>query len=225
MKPDYQDDFVLAGEVKKGNEQAFDYLFRTRYKRMCRFAITLVNDPAVAEDIVQEVFSAVWQHNYRVDERKRIDNYLFMSVKNACLNHLRAKRDHVELDVLMQEVIPDNSQEGEDPRLNYLRTTIETLPLQCKLIFKLVVWEEMKYSEVADRMGISVNTVKTQVKIAYKTLREKLDRSALWLCIALLSRENEPHHRALIRAISPSLENQRGYPDGQPLGDGSSGRT
>ncbi|MDR1274627.1 MAG: RNA polymerase sigma-70 factor [Odoribacteraceae bacterium] len=175
MEPDYKDDLVLAGEVKKGNEKAFDYLFRTRYARMCRLAVTFINDKTVAEDIVQEVFSTVWQHARRVNERRSIDGYLFTSVKNACLNHLRDARHHVSLDVLPREETPAEAPpETDDPRVKHLWQVIEGLPLQCKIIFKLVVIEEMKYHEVAARMELSVNTVKTQIKIAYKTLRQKM---------------------------------------------------
>jgi RNA polymerase sigma-70 factor (ECF subfamily) len=176
MEPDYKDDLALAGEVKKGNEKAFDYLFRTRYARMCRLAVTFINDKVVAEDIVQEIFSTVWQHAHRVNERRSIDGYLFTSVRNACLNHLRDARHHVSLDALLQEATPpEAAPDTDDPRLTRLWQVIEALPLQCKVIFKLVAIEEMKYHEVAERMELSVNTVKTQIKIAYKTLRQKME--------------------------------------------------
>jgi RNA polymerase sigma-70 factor (ECF subfamily) len=185
-KADYTDDLVLAGDVKRGEERAFDYLFRTRYASLCRFAAAFVNDIAVAEDIVQELFTTIWQHGERLDARRPVDNYLFTSTRNACLNYLRDRRVHATLDTLAGNVAtPDDARPDDDPRLDRLRAAVEALPLQCKLIFKLVVLEEMKYREAAERLDISVNTVKTQLKIAYKTLREKLDRDTLLLYLAL----------------------------------------
>ena len=162
----------LIKELKAGEESAFDFLFRSRYKKLCRFAWAFVGDYSVAEDIVQELFSNIWRKKETIDERQAIDNYLYVSVRNACYTHLRVKKQNVELSAL----------------LNVLRTiwnAVEALPLQCKGVFKLVVLEDMKYREVADCMGISVNSVKTQMKIAYKELRAKLDRNQMLLLFFL----------------------------------------
>lgn len=72
--------------------------------------------------------------------------------------------------------------------LQIIRRMIEELPFQCRVIFKLVVLEEMKYQEVATYLDLSVNTVKTQMKIAYKILREKLRPYHALLLVFYLSR-------------------------------------
>jgi RNA polymerase sigma-70 factor (ECF subfamily) len=183
MISNYTDEEQLAREVKRGNERAFDHLFRTRYARMCRLATAFINDPSIAEDIVQEIFSSIWQHHHRVDDRKDINGYLFTSVRNACLNHLRDQRPNVAIDTLLQESFPcEPPPDVDEPRARLLWQAIESLPLQCKIIFKLVVVDETKYHDAATRLGISVNTVKSQIKIAYRTLREKLDKETLLLC-------------------------------------------
>ncbi|MDR2414177.1 MAG: RNA polymerase sigma-70 factor [Odoribacteraceae bacterium] len=175
MEPDYNDERVLATRLKQGSASAFDYFFRTRHERACRFAVAIVNDTAAAEDIVQEVFSAIWTRARWLDERKPVDNYLFISVRNACLNYLRDKKPRAEIDEAAREESPDESPD-DDPRIERARRAIERLPSRCKLIFKLVVWEEMSYRDVANRLDLSLNTVKTQIKIAYRTLREELSR-------------------------------------------------
>lgn len=83
----YDDMGVLAGELKKGREDAFDYLFRTRYKNLCRFAATFVVQFDVAEDIVQEVFEKIWKGRGRIEEHESIDNYLLVAVRNACFTY------------------------------------------------------------------------------------------------------------------------------------------
>lgn len=176
----------LIKELKAGQETAFDFLFRSRYKKLCRFGWAFVGDYSVAEDIVQELFSTIWRKKDAIDERQSIDNYLYVSVRNACYTHLRTRKQHVELSALLNEVIlPDLNCDFESPVLRVLWNAVESLPVQCKGIFKLVVLEDMKYREVADYMGISVNSVKTQMKIAYKELRTKLDRNQMLLLFFL----------------------------------------
>lgn len=172
----------LIKELKAGEESAFDFLFRSRYKKLCRFAWAFVGDYSVAEDIVQELFSNIWRRKETIDERQSIDNYLYVSVRNACYAHLRVKKQNVELSALLNEaIVPDWECDFESPVLRTIWNAVEALPLQCKGVFKLVVLEDMKYREVADCMGISVNSVKTQMKIAYKELRTKLDRNQMLL--------------------------------------------
>lgn len=179
---DYSDLLQLSEAIKGGDEKAFDILFRKYCKDLCRFAAIIVNDYTVAEDIVQELFVAIWQKRALLDSEKAIGNYLFVATRNQSYRYLRDKHDNVALDILMNESMPsENNREFGGRELNDLWKNIDDLPLQCKIIFKLVVLEEMKYKEVADHLDISVNTVKTQIKIAYKTLREKLKLSRFFL--------------------------------------------
>ena len=175
---------ILTRELKEGKEAAFDYLFRTRYKNLCRFAATFVVQFDVAEDIVQEVFEKIWKKSTRIDERASIDSYLFVAVRTF----LKNKRECVDLEDVKQNLkISEEVVEFETPELNRLWGEIENLPLQCKVVFKLVILEDMKYKDVADSLEISVNTVKTQMKIAYKTLREKLKQEQFSLLLFLFA--------------------------------------
>ena len=188
----YSDIEVLTRELKEGKEVAFDYLFRTRYKNLCRFAATFVIHFDVAEDIVQEVFEKIWKKNTRIDEGESIDSYLFVAVRNACFTLLKNKRERVDLEVVKQNLeTPEEVIEFDTPELNRLWKEIDNLPVQCKIVFKLVVLEDMKYKDVANSLDISVNTVKTQMKIAYKTLREKLRQDQFFLLLLLFgTKEN-----------------------------------
>lgn len=167
-------DLVLIKELKAGKESAFNYIFRRFYKDLCRFACSFLNDTMLAEDVVQSVFEKIWTRKQFIDEGQDLDNYLYVSVRNACYTLLKNKKMNVkleEVDLKIETIEETNSDHSE---LYILRHLIEELPFQCQVIFKLVVWEEMKYHEVATRLDISVNTVKTQMKIAYKLLREKI---------------------------------------------------
>ena len=82
---------ILTRELKEGKEAAFDYLFRTRYKNLCRFAATFVVQFDVAEDIVQELFSNIWAKKMVFQSLVSFKVYLYNSVRNASLDYLKHK--------------------------------------------------------------------------------------------------------------------------------------
>ncbi|MFR7879387.1 MAG: RNA polymerase sigma factor [Butyricimonas paravirosa] len=107
----------------------------------------------VAEDIVQEVFEKIWKKSTQIDERESIDSYLFVAVRNACFTFLKNKRERVDLEDVKQNLkVSEEVVEFETPELNRLWGEIENLPLQCKVVFKLVILEDMKYKDVADSL-------------------------------------------------------------------------
>ena len=172
--------------LERGEQDAFQRVFEMYHKPLCFFATRIVRDDSEAEDIVQEVFEKIWKKNTRIDEGESIDSYLFVAVRNACFTFLKNKRERVDLEDVKQNLkVSEEVVEFETPELNRLWGEIENLPLQCKVVFKLVILEDMKYKDVADSLGISVNTVKTQMKIAYKTLREKLKQEQFSLLLFL----------------------------------------
>ena len=101
---------------------------------------------------------------------------------------LKNKKDHVKLDEVDSRKTYTEEISSDSDGLQIIRRMIEELPFQCRVIFKLVVLEEMKYQEVATYLDLSVNTVKTQMKIAYKILREKLRPYHALLLVFYLSR-------------------------------------
>lgn len=176
-------------ELKAGKEKAFDLLFRSRYEPLCRFAWSFVSDYSVAEDIVQELFSTIWRKKEAIDEKQSIDSYLFVSVRNACYTYLKNSKQNVSVDALANQMVePELEVFNQHPGLQKLWNAVEALPLQCKVVFKLVVLEELKYQEVAEKLDVSVNTVKTQMKIAYKILRSRFSKDDVVLLLLLLKR-------------------------------------
>lgn len=163
----------------------FDNLFRTKYKKMCRIAYTFLEDFDAAEDIVQEIFSEMWEKKTHLKKLENWEDYLFIAIRNSCLTYLRNKKKVVPIEELHNDIMNDPESSNIPEELMPLWIAIEELPGQCKIIFKQVVLEEMTYQEVATCLDVSTNTVKTHMKIAYKTLREKLNSKKilffLWL--------------------------------------------
>lgn len=163
----------------------FDHLFRTQYKKMCRAAYTFLENFDAAEDVVQEVFSEMWEKKTLLKKLENPEDYLFIAIRNSCFTYLRDKKKIVPIEECREEMASDPDNNNIPEELMPLWNALEELPEQCKIIFKQVVLEDMTYQEVATCLGISLNTVKTHMKIAYRTLREKLDSKKtlffLWL--------------------------------------------
>ena len=100
-----------------------------------------------------------------------------VSVRNACLRKVEREARLVDLEAARNVEYEETKERDMTP----VWKAVDDLPEQCRVILKLVVLEDMKYSEVAEKLGVSVNTVKTQIKIAYRILRSKLSKEQLTL--------------------------------------------
>lgn len=170
----------LLSEKKRLHEKdmgIFQELYESYYSRMVLFAASIVYDNEEAEDIVQDVFQYLWDNAEVIDIKTSLKNYLFTAVRNGALNKIRqyhirdAHADQIrEAWYLALEPEPKPDQE----RLARIHKVVENFPKQMKKIFLLRTQEEKKYKEIASQLNISTNTVKTQLKRAFKLLREKL---------------------------------------------------
>lgn len=161
----------------------FDNIFRECYTPLCRFACSILEDIELSRDIVQEVFEDIWKRRDQLIFRKDIENYLFISVRNNCFAYLKRKKlVKVDIKECGDCVICDDSKDAvmhERQRAKILKV-VNSLPEQRRIILKLIVWEAYSYAEVAEKLDISINTVKSHVKLAYKELREKLKTSEIF---------------------------------------------
>ena len=114
---------------------------------------------------------------------------MFRSVKNSCLNRLKKKdilRDR--LDVLREEVVEEEMVKWNDTLIQEVEAEIERMPEQTREIIRSVFFHEMKYQEVADALGISINSVKTLLKNGMRHLRERFaERMDLFLVMVLIN--------------------------------------
>ncbi|WP_430811831.1 MULTISPECIES: RNA polymerase sigma-70 factor [unclassified Carboxylicivirga] len=159
-------------------EQGFRALFDQYYTPLCVFALKYIDAFDEVEDIVQEVFIQFWDKqrgNYHISNVK---GYLFTAVKNNALNHLRRSNKY-QLEVL-DEQFERIDEEYENPaamerKKQQLYREVDKLSPQSKTVFERIVFENMKYKEVANELGVSVNTVKTTFSRSLKRLRSSID--------------------------------------------------
>ena len=169
---------TLLEEIRMGNEEAFKKLFYLYSDRFFLWAYKITQNISVAEDIVQDFFIRYWEKRTTLFFQPSFAAYAYRSIYNASLNYLRDNERFVYGDEttvnLADTGFDDDDEESQD--LRQLLKAIDELPDRCKKIFIMVALEKKKHKEVADIMGISVNTVKVQVSKAYHILKKKSDR-------------------------------------------------
>jgi RNA polymerase sigma-70 factor (family 1) len=164
-------------------------LFRTYYARLCYFATRMTGDASLAEDLVQEACLNCWKARMTFTNEQVAKSYLYTSVRNACLNHerhLKVVKKHED-----SALQPAAAAEGiiEDivraEVMGEVHAAIEGLPEGCRTVLKLAFFNNLKNDEIAEQLGISVNTVKTQKARALQLLRFRLDPLNLSLFLLL----------------------------------------
>ncbi len=180
MEPSNQQ---LIENIRHGDVAAFEILYKQYYIYLCQISEHIVRNPSDAEEIVSDVFFRVWNTREKVEITKSIKAYLIKAVYNESLNHLESNKFRNKLTQSISNsdselLIWDNNyplgQLFEKEILEALDQGINALPDACRQIFLLSRNEDMKYNDIACKLGISVNTVKTQMKIALARLRETL---------------------------------------------------
>lgn len=161
----------------------FKTIFDSYHKGLCVFALKYVDSVDIAEDIVQEVFLNLWDLKMRGSKILSNKSYLFKSVKNNALKYLEKSGRYVfdDIEDHAEKLIEINPESDNSEILKKINQELEKLSPQSKRIFELIVLEDKRYKEVAEELGISVNTVKTQLSRAMKKLRGSLDIVVLLL--------------------------------------------
>jgi len=171
------EDKILFNEIKNRNLKVYEALFSNYYPQLVKFAEAYLFDKQECEDIVQNLFIYFWENAEKIDLDLSVKAYLFQSVKNRCLNHLRDLqiRDRHNLLYLEGLLNLEDYSELQDPEIiNQINAAIEQLPPQMSGIVKLRYLDGKKLMEIAQINQITENTVKTQLMRAKGKLRKLL---------------------------------------------------
>jgi RNA polymerase sigma-70 factor (ECF subfamily) len=170
-------DPALLARIASGDEAAFRQVYVFYYKRLCLFAYALVKTREPAEEIVEDVFVRIWQQRETIPSIQNIRVYLYTAIKNSALNYLSQKArqsitepfDHIHIGVESPTATPEQILITAEIQQK-IQTAVEALPPRCKMIFKLVREDGLKYKEIAGILNISVNTIDAQMAIAIKKI-------------------------------------------------------
>ena len=176
-------------EIQTGSRDAYNELFRLYFNPLMLYARGIVSDSEIAKDIVQEFFIKLWMTREEIGIKVSVKSYLYRSVHNLCIDYLRkeitrAKNKTLSYDDLAFRLeifeIEDSGSVIEslftDETGKIIAETIKNLPPQCREIFILSRYRQLSYPEIANRLNISLSTVKTQMIRAMAKLKDAMDR-------------------------------------------------
>ncbi|RZJ88383.1 MAG: RNA polymerase sigma-70 factor [Chryseobacterium sp.] len=176
-------------------DQNFDQVYLDNFPVLHRYAYTLIGDSEIAEEMVHQVFLKILERKVPVDVHTSLKAYLLRCVNNECLNYIKHQKvkqkyqSHATINMGNQVQTPSDNLAYKELEI-HIKRAINDLPEQCRTIFQLSRFEELKYAEIASQLGLSVKTVESQMSKALKRLRLELADYLpliLWLVIISLS--------------------------------------
>ena len=161
------------------DEAALEQMFKTYFKRLHAYAFTILRDEIQAEEMVQQVFFKLWERNENLSLSGSVSSYLYRAVHNESLNYIKHQkvRSNHQMNVAysMKNEVEHPSKKIMARELEKkIHAALNELPEQCRTIFQMSRFDELKYREIADKLGISVKTVENQMSKALRLLRMKL---------------------------------------------------
>ncbi|WP_159517001.1 RNA polymerase sigma factor [Sunxiuqinia indica] len=184
---DLQTDSAIFAQISQGDQKALELLYERYYHPLCNFAFSFLKSVDYTEEVVSDVFLAVWLKRDTLSIKSSIKSYLFAAVRNHSVNFLKTQKKYFE--EIERYEFRNNYNEDADAHLTYAETLqqvemiIDKLPPQRRAIFILNRMEGMKYKEIADLLAISVNTVQKQMTEAVKHVTQYSSAS----CVVLFS--------------------------------------
>ena len=185
----------LIARLKAGEDAAYRQLYSEHYDVLCRVAFRYVQDVVVAEIVVEDTIVHLWEVRQTVEVKVSLRSYLLAAVRNRCLNYLaevEQQRERVfstlapdELSSL-REQLDTGSPMGEEELVALVRQAVEHLPAESRRVFMMSRVEELTYEQIAQRIGISVNTVKYHIKQALAMLRHELGPYLAFIAWAMM---------------------------------------
>lgn len=169
----------IIGAIREGNERIFEEIFRKYYQSLCNYANSILKEMDEAEEVVQNLFLSIWEKRSDLEISISLKSYLYRAVHNHCLNrikHLKVREEYQQYAVNFYDASYESV--SQTVMKNELETKIEEairkLPEQCRLIFRMSRFEELKYHEIAEQLELSPKTVENQIGKALKILRVEL---------------------------------------------------
>lgn len=177
MNTDQVDNGEVTEQLRTGNLKTFEMIFNQYYHPLVQYGNTFMKDLDEAEDVVQQVFVSVWEKRESTEIHTSLRALLYKAVHNACLNRIKqqkVRRDYVQSEVHVRQEASAFDHLQEKELKQKIEDAVSLLPEQCAKIFRMSRFEQLKYQEIADQLGLSVKTVENQMGKALKLMRESL---------------------------------------------------
>jgi RNA polymerase sigma-70 factor (family 1) len=180
---------LSLAELQNGNHKAFEAFFDVNYDQLCSYAFSMLKNMEEAEDIVQKSFFKLWAQRQTLNIKSSILAYLYRVIHNDCLNTIEqlSKKNTLSLESVYETQACQDDSINSDIEYSELQAAIDKslsgLPSQCRKVFELSRVNQLSYSDIANELSISVNTVENHIAKALKILRVDLKEFLviLWL--------------------------------------------
>lgn len=168
-------------QIAAGDQTAFRQIYTYFYTRLYQFALAIVKTRESSEEIVEDVFVRIWQQRTGLPAIQNLRVYLYTATKNSSLNYLSKKAresitepfDHIHVGLSGSDIDPEQILITSE-MYRKVQQAVDALPPRCKMIFKLVREDGLRYKEIAEILNISVNTIDVQMAIAVKKIAASL---------------------------------------------------
>nr|WP_296704460.1 RNA polymerase sigma-70 factor [Algoriphagus sp.] len=172
-------DQTIFQSIKSGDEKALEMLFKEYYQPLCRYANSYLEDSDDAEEVVQNCFIKLWEKKENINIQSSVKSYLYQTIRNSCLNeikHQKVKKNYGDMLAQQGEQYSESSDQStlKGELEEKIALALQALPQQCRLIFTMSRFEELKYQEIADQLNLSIKTVENQMGKALKLMRIQL---------------------------------------------------
>jgi RNA polymerase sigma-70 factor (family 1) len=169
----------IVGAIKQGNERIFEETFRKYYQSLCNYANSILKEMDESEEIVQNLFLSIWEKRSDLEITISLKSYLYRAVHNHCLNrikHLKIREEYQQYATSFYDASYESVSQTimKNELEQKIEEAIKKLPEQCRLIFRMSRFEELKYNEIAEQLELSPKTVENQIGKALKFLRIEL---------------------------------------------------
>ena len=182
---------ALVKSLKEGTQLAFSIVYKTYAAQTFSLAFKYLLNKELAEDAVQNLFLKLWLKKEEIDETKPINRYLFTMLKNDLLNTLRDSKKNIYLleDCLSMVLeLEDNSQNEnlKQEQMNIIQQALEQLSPQRRKVFEMKVSGKYSNQEIADKLNLSINTIKFQYSQSLKQIRATVGELSLLLLYCMM---------------------------------------
>ena len=171
-------DHILIHECRVGNVKAFDVLFERYFNKLHYFAISYLKDHSLAEEIVMDIMTRLWEKSDNFTTEASLGPFLFRSVKNAIVDHYRKRSlDTVSLLPLHDNILATTSTDEQillDELQRSYRSSLEMLSPQRRLVFEMNREQNMTYPQIGKNLNLSIKTVESHISAALAYLRKNM---------------------------------------------------
>lgn len=183
-----QNEQDIWNQIQQKDVAAFERYYKDQYKRFFLMACKYLKDPEQAQEVVNDVFMKIWQEGAQLVITSSLTSYVYRAIINKCINILKkAQKERMlqkEFGSYQEESYQLQVIEENELRIKIYQA-IDQLPEQCKKVFQLSRFEALKQQEIADKLGISVKTVKNHITHALKLLSKHFGEHIVLLMLLI----------------------------------------